>query len=273
MDAPPAGRVALAVEYDGGPFHGWQRQPHSPSVQRCVEEAIERIAGRGEGADPVAVHCAGRTDAGVHALAQVCHFDAPVVRPLRAWTFGLNSHLPDAVAVHWAAVVPDDFHARHSAVARSYRYTIVNRPTRPGLEHGRVAWVREPLDAERMHAAAQSLVGEHDFQSFRAAACQARHAVREVIAVSVRREGRRVILDIKANAFLHNMVRIVAGSLIAVGRGERDVGWTAELLAARDRTLGGATAPPGGLVFLQPDYPARYAIPDFTAAGHAVWRP
>ncbi len=263
--------MALAVEYDGAGFAGWQRQPHAVSVQQCVETAIGRVCGAGS--SPVTVHCAGRTDAGVHALAQVCHFDPPVERPLRAWTFGLNSHLPDTVAVQWAARVPDDFHARHSARARSYRYTILNRPTRAALAHGRVAWVREPLDAGRMHAAAQSLVGEHDFQSFRAAACQAPHARREVLRVAVRREGSRVILEITANAFLHNMVRIVAGTLIAIGRGERQIAWTAELLAARDRTLGGATAPPGGLVFVQPTYPTRYAIPDFEALEREVWRP
>ena len=146
------GRVALALEYDGGGFCGWQRQPHCRSVQEALEEAIERVT-----RVPVTVHCAGRTDTGVHAAAQVVHFDAPVTRPLRAWTFGVNSHLDRRVAVHWAAPVSDDFHARFSALDRSYRYTILNRPTRPGLHHGTLAWVRQPLDAERMHAAAQAL--------------------------------------------------------------------------------------------------------------------
>ena len=237
-------------------------------MQQRVEEALARVA-----AAPVTVHCAGRTDAGVHALAQVCHFDAPAPRSLRAWTFGANSHLPAAVAVHWAARVPAHFHARHSATRRSYRYTILNRPTRPALDANRVAWVREPLDADAMHVAAQALVGEHDFTSFRAAACQARHARREVISVGVRRDGPRVLVDVTANAFLHNMVRIVAGSLIRVGRGEREPGWVADLLAARDRTLGGATAPPGGLAFLQPGYPERFGVPDFTDPERAVWHP
>ena len=237
-------------------------------MQRRVEEALARVADA-----PVTVHCAGRTDAGVHALAQVCHFDAPAPRSMRAWAFGANSHLPPAVAVHWASPVPGDFHARHSALRRSYRYTILNRPTRPALEADRVAWVREPLDADAMHAAAQVLVGEHDFDAFRAAACQARHAVREVLAIGVRREGARVSLDITANAFLHNMVRIVAGSLIAVGRGDRPVGWIGELLELRDRTRGGVTAPPGGLVFLQPGYPERFGVPDFTDPARGVWHP
>lgn len=221
----------------------------------------------------ITVHCAGRTDTGVHALAQICHFDAPVARPLRAWAFGTNSHLADGVAVHWVAPVADDFHARHSAFERCYRYTILNRATRPGLEFGRVAWVREPLDVERMHRAAQALVGEHDFQSFRAAECQARHAIREVTHISVRRSGQHVIVDIAANGFLHNMVRIVTGCLIAIGRGDREPSWLAALLAARDRTQGGATAPPGGLVFQQARYPSRFGIPDFTDVSRPVWRP
>lgn len=237
-------------------------------MQQSVEAALARVADR-----PVTVHCAGRTDAGVHALAQVCHFEAPVERPLRAWTFGVNSHLPPAVAVHWAGAMPADFHARHSARARSYRYTILNRPTRPALEADRVAWVREPLDADAMDEAARHLVGEHDFDSFRAAGCQARHAVREVLAIGVRREGVRVALEITANAFVHNMVRIIAGSLIEVGRGDRPPGWIAELLAARDRTRGGATAPPGGLVFLAPTYPTRFGVPDFTDPARGVWHP
>ena len=237
-------------------------------MQGAVEAALSRVADA-----PVTVHCAGRTDAGVHALAQVCHFDAPVARPIRAWTFGVNSHLPEAIAVHWAARVADDFHARHSALWRAYRYTILNRPARPGLEAGRVGWVREPLDAARMHAAAQALVGEHDFQSFRAAGCQAPHAVREIHAIAVRREGARVTLEVRANAFVHNMVRIVAGSLVAVGRGDRPVGWIAEVLGARDRTEGGATAAPGGLAFVQPGYPERFGVPDFAAPGRGGRHP
>ena len=237
-------------------------------MQAALEAALARVADA-----PVTVHCAGRTDAGVHALAQVCHFDAPAARPLRAWTFGTNSHLPAAVAVHWAASVPGDFHARHSATSRSYRYTVLNRPTRPALEADRVAWVREPLDARAMDEGARHLLGEHDFDAFRAAGCQAPHAVREVLGVRVRRDGARVALEITANAFVHNMVRIIAGSLVAVGRGEHPPAWIAELLASRDRTRGGATAPPGGLVFLQPGYPARFGVPDFTDPARGVWHP
>lgn len=237
-------------------------------MQQAVETALAAVA-----REPIVLHCAGRTDTGVHALAQVCHFDAPVERPLRAWSFGVNSHLPPSIAVHWAAVVPAEFHARHSALGRCYRYTILNRATRSGLYGGRVAWAREPLDAERMNAAAQHLVGEHDFQSFRAAECQARHAVREITHIAVTRSGQRVILDIAANGFLHNMVRIIAGCLIAVGQSDKSPQWIAEVLGARDRRLGGATAPPGGLVFLQAWYPSHFGIPDFTDETRVPWRP
>ncbi len=237
-------------------------------MQQAVETALAAVA-----REPIVLHCAGRTDTGVHALAQVCHFDAPVDRPLRAWSFGVNSHLPASIAVHWAAEVVPDFHARHSALGRCYRYTILNRATRSGLHAGRVAWVRESLDAERMHRAAQYLVGEHDFQSFRAAECQARHAVREITRISVTRSGQCITLDIAANGFLHNMVRIIAGCLIAVGQSAREPEWIAALLRARDRRLGGATAPPDGLVFLQAWYPSHFGIPDFTDETRPAWRP
>ncbi len=255
-------RVALAIEYDGHGFCGWQRQKHCHSVQAEVEAALARIID-----DEVTVHCAGRTDAGVHAAAQVVHFDTRVKRPLRAWTFGVNSHMGRSVAVHWAAEVPDDFHARFQALDRSYRYSILNRPTRPGLASGKLGWERLPLDAAAMHRAAQLLVGEHDFQSFRAAQCQAHHAVREIKAITVRREGARIDIDITANGFLHNMVRIITGCLIRIGRGEAAAGWLASVLAMRDRTLAAKTAAPTGLCFLQPRYPERFAIPDFLSAG------
>lgn len=253
-------RIALAVEYDGRPFCGWQRQKHCHSVQAELEAALARIID-----DEVTVHCAGRTDTGVHAAAQIVHFDTAVARPLRAWTFGVNSHLASAVAVHWAAAMPDDFHARFSAFERSYRYSILNRSTRPGLASGRLGWERQPLDALQMHRQAQVLVGEHDFQSFRAAQCQAAHAVREIRSISVTRRGARIDIDISANGFLHNMVRIITGCLIRIGRGEAGPGWLASVLAARDRTLAAKTVAPGGLCFLQPRYPEHYGVPDFVA--------
>ena len=261
-------RIALAVEYDGGGFCGWQRQPHCHSVQAELEQALSRIA-----QEPVTVYCAGRTDTGVHAAAQVVHFDTALDRPLRAWTFGANSHLDRRVSVHWAAVMRPDFHARFSATQRSYRYTILNRATRPGYQAGTLGWERTPLDAQRMHEAAQALIGEHDFSSFRSAECQANHAIRRMLRVGVRREQDRVIVEVTANGFLHNMVRILTGCLLAIGRGNRPVDWMATLLAGRDRTAAGVTAPPHGLCFLQPAYPQEFGVPDFESSKTNPWRP
>ncbi|WHZ18887.1 MAG: tRNA pseudouridine(38-40) synthase [Rhodanobacteraceae bacterium] len=249
-------RVALGIEYDGTDFLGWQRLAHGPSVQAAVEAALAFVADH-----PVAVTCAGRTDAGVHARCQVVHFDTAAEREPRSWVLGATTRLPRAIAVLWARQVPDDFHARFSARARRYRYVILNRAVRPALDARFVAWERAPLDADAMHAAAQVLAGERDFSSFRAVSCQAAHARRCVTAIGVRREGAQVILEIEANAFLHHMVRNIAGSLLEVGRGERPVGWIAELLAARDRNLAGATAMPQGLTFLGPRYPSEWALP------------
>ena len=237
-------------------------------MQQALEEAIAQIA-----RVSLTVNCAGRTDTGVHAAAQVVHFETSVERPLRAWTFGVNSHLDKRVAVHWAGVVADDFHARFSAIDRSYRYTLLNRPTRPGLHAGTLAWVRQPLDVSRMHEAAQALLGEHDFQTFRSAECQARHAVRTMHAVQVSREADRVLIEVRANGFLHNMVRILAGCLTLIGRGERPLDWMATLLAARDRREAAVTAHRQGLCFLQPSYPERFGIPDFATRQGAPWGP
>ena len=261
-------RIALAVEYDGEGFCGWQRQPHCHSVQAELEAALTKIAQK-----PLTVYCAGRTDTGVHAMAQVVHFDTDVERPLRAWSFGVNSHLGKRVSVHWVKPVPDDFHARFSALDRSYRYTLLNRATRPGYQAGYLGWERMPLDAQRMHEAAQQILGEHDFSSFRSAECQATHARRLLKRLDIRRDQDRVIIEVCANGFLHNMVRILTGCLLAIGRGERSVQWMAELLDARDRTLAGVTAAPHGLCFLQPSYPEHFEIPDFLASRETPWHP
>jgi len=261
-------RYALAVEYNGGGFCGWQRQPHCHSVQEELEQALTQIA-----QTPITVHCAGRTDTGVHAHAQIVHFDTDVSRPLTAWSFGVNSHLDKRVAVRWASPVSEDFHARFSALNRSYRYTLLNRATRPGVRSGMIGWERVQLDTERMHLCAQSLIGEQDFSSFRSSECQADHAIREVQAVSVTREGDEVHIDIRANGFLHNMVRIITGCLVAVGRGEQSEQWIAELLTAKDRTLAGVTVSPHGLYFVQPQYPAEFGIPDFRDTNKAPWHP
>lgn len=249
-------RIALGIEYDGTGFMGWQALPHGPSVQQALEQALSFVADH-----PVSAVCAGRTDAGVHARCQVIHFDTQSQRTMRGWTLGPNSRLPASVAVRWAREVSDDFHARFSARARRYRYTILNRSARPALEARYVCWERSPLDAAAMHAAAQLLLGENDFSAFRTVACQARSPQRCVQAISVAREGDRVVLDIQANAFLHHMVRNIAGSLRVVGRGEQPPQWIAQLLAGRDRSVAGPTSAAQGLVFLGPLYPAQFGLP------------
>ncbi|WP_206212356.1 tRNA pseudouridine(38-40) synthase TruA [Wenzhouxiangella sp. XN79A] len=253
-------RIAFGLEYDGSRFRGFQRQRQRPTVQEVLEDALSIVAD-----ETVTVHCAGRTDTGVHAACQVIHIETSARRSERAWVLGVNSNLPGAVAVRWARFVDERFHARFSARGRYYRYRILNRWIRPGLEAGRVAWERRPLDAERMHEAAQRLVGEHDFSSFRALGCQARHARRHLHSIEVRRHGDEVVLDVAANAFLYHMVRNIAGTLIAVGCGEREPAWVGDVLAARDRTRAGVTAPPEGLCFMGVDYPEHPELPSRSA--------
>ena len=249
-------RIALGLEYDGSRFHGFERQPARRTIQGDVEEALTRIA-----ASPVRVICAGRTDAGVHALGQVVHFDTTASRPVHAWVRGANTYLPPDVAVLWARNVDDDFHARFLALRRRYRYVIVNRSTRPALLAGRAAWEYRRLDTRLMHLGAQHLAGEHDFSSFRAAGCQARHPVRRVHRIGVLRVGERIVIDVHANAFLQHMVRNIAGTLVAVGSGEREPAWIVSVLAARDRRAAGVTAPPGGLYLVGVDYPEAAGLP------------
>lgn len=261
----PLRRWALGIEYDGGDFSGWQRlsrpgepdrRPDEPTLQAAVEAAVSFVAGV-----PVQVTCAGRTDAGVHASCQVVHFDGPAGRDPRGWVLGTTTRLPRAIAVRWCLPVDDDFHARFSARARRYRYSILNRPVRPALHRQYLAWERRPLDAGAMHAAAQALVGEHDFSAFRTVHCQAPHARRELQHIQVTREGDVVSVEVQANAFLHHMVRNIVGSLLEVGAGERPPAWVGEVLADRDRNLAGPTAPSSGLVFLGPRYPSQWALP------------
>ena len=240
-------RIALGIEYDGTDFFGWQRLKEGPSVQGRLEQALSRVADH-----PVEVSCAGRTDAGVHGRCQVVHFDTPAQRDMRGWVLGSCSNLPDSMAVLWAQPVADDFHARYAARSRRYRYRILNRPVRAALEARYVTWERLPLDAERMHQAAQALLGLHDFSAFRALSCQAKHPHRTVLSVDVRRDGEYVTLEIEANGFLHHMVRNIVGSLLLVGRGERPVEWMAELLAGCDRQVAGPTGPASGLTFIGP---------------------
>jgi tRNA pseudouridine38-40 synthase len=249
-------RIALGIEYDGTDFSGWQRLKTGASVQASVEQALSKVA-----AHPVEISCAGRTDAGVHGRCQVAHFDTYAQRDMRGWMLGVSSNLPDSVAVLWAQPVADEFHARYAARSRRYRYHILNRPVRAALDARYVTWERLPLDAPRMHQAAQALCGEHDFSAFRALSCQAAHPRRTVLNVSVQRDGEQLFVDIEANAFLHHMVRNIVGSLLLVGRGEKPTGWIGELLAGCDRQVAGPTAPASGLTFLGPRYPAHWGLP------------
>ena len=249
-------RIALGIEYDGTDFCGWQRLKADASVQATVEQALSKVA-----AHPIEISCAGRTDAGVHGRCQVVHFDTEAQREMHGWVLGCCSQLPSSVAVLWAQPVAAEFHARYAARSRRYRYQILNRPVRAALDARYVTWHRQPLDAERMHEAAQGLLGEHDFSAFRALSCQAAHPRRSVLAVSVRRVGEQILIEIEANAFLHHMVRNIVGSLLPIGRGEQPVAWLGELLAGCDRQLAGPTAPASGLTFVGPRYPAHWGLP------------
>jgi tRNA pseudouridine38-40 synthase len=251
-------RIALGIEYDGTAYNGWQRQKTGLGVQQRVEEALKLVADH-----TVEVTCAGRTDTGVHASGQVIHFDTSSTRDDRGWLLGANSNLPDDISVLWARHVDDDFHARFSATGRNYRYLILNRLERSALHRHRAWWVYQPLDAERMHEAAQQLLGEHDFSAFRAAGCRANTPQRNITRISVARTGDWITLEVSANAFLQHMVRNITGTLASVGEGEQSTGWIAEVLESRDRKRGGIAAPPHGLTFMSVDYPCDY----FEAAG------
>lgn len=252
-------RIAACVEYLGTAYCGWQRLSHAPSVQTVVEQALSSIAN-----EPIETTCAGRTDSGVHATTQIIHFDTQAERNQKAWLFGANTKLPDDVAIRWAKDMDqphlENFHARFSALYRRYRYVILNRVPRPGLLNHRVAWVYPSLDAEKMHHAAQALLGEQDFSSFRAAGCQAKHAMRNVQQVSVTRDGDFLYIDIQANAFLYHMVRNIVGSLIVIGKGEQPQDWIGHLLTMKDRNQAAPTAPASGLYFVHVEYPAVFEM-------------
>ncbi|MGL6172918.1 MAG: tRNA pseudouridine(38-40) synthase TruA [Vibrio sp.] len=249
-------RIALGIEYDGTHYYGWQRQRDVKSVQQALETALSKIANH-----PVEVQCAGRTDAGVHGTGQVVHFDTTAERQMAGWTMGCNANLPPNIAVRWANVVSDEFHARFSATARRYRYVIYNHAYRPGILSSGVSHYHGELDVEKMQQAGQYLLGENDFTSFRAVHCQSRSPWRNVMHLNVTRHGNYVVIDIKANAFVHHMVRNITGSLIAVGRGEQPPEWIAWLLAQKNRTLAAATAKAEGLYLVSVDYPSHFGLP------------
>lgn len=235
-------RIVLGIEYDGSAYNGWQRQKTGTGVQQMLERALGQIANHA-----VDVVCAGRTDTGVHATGQVVHFDSASDRSMRGWLLGANSNLPDDISVCWAHTASDDFHARYSATARTYRYLILNRLVRSAMFRRRAWWIYEKLDEKRMQDAGARLLGEHDFSAFRAAGCQASTARRDLQCLQVSRRGDWIGITVTANAFLQHMVRNIVGMLVAVGRGDRSPGWARELLDGRDRTAGGVAAPAHGL--------------------------
>jgi len=251
-----AERIALGLEYDGRGFCGWQTQPGGCGIQDHLERALAEIHG-----GPVHTVTAGRTDAGVHALGQVVHFDAAHGRPETAWVKGVNAHLPPGIAVLWARSVPAAFDARRGALERAYRYVLFNRPVRPALLDGRVGWVHGDLDDDAMQAAAARLLGVHDFSAFRAAECQARTPIRDLRLASLRRQGDFLHMEFRANAFLHHQVRNMVGALVWVGLGRRPVEWVSELLESRDRARGAATFAPDGLYLAGVRYDAHFDLP------------
>jgi tRNA pseudouridine38-40 synthase len=254
-------RLALGVSYRGRGYHGWQSQPDGGTVQDKLEAALASFAAR-----PVSTVCAGRTDAGVHALNQVVHLDADIEREPFSWVRGTNRYLPDDIAIQWCRPVSADFHARNGAQGRRYAYLLLESPVRPALEAGSAGWSFRALQAEPMQAAAQVLIGEHDFSAFRAAECQAASPVKLMRSIAIHRRGAYWRFEFDASAFLHHMVRNIMGCLIAVGSGTRPPAWMAEVLASRDRDRAAPTFSPDGLYFVGPYYDARHAIPQHTPA-------
>jgi tRNA pseudouridine38-40 synthase len=250
-------RIALGVEYDGSGFNGWQMQAHGTrTVQAELQRALSQIADHA-----VQVTCAGRTDTGVHATGQVVHFDIEKERDLSAWIMGANTLLPSDVSVHWAQPVDTEFSARFSAVMRSYRYVILNRRARSALQNRRVSWIYDDLNLDAMQQSVHALLGENDFSAFRSAACQATHARRKIESIKLCREHDYIYIDIRANAFLHHMVRNIVGSMLMIGRGEQPETWLADLLAGKDRTQAGPTAAADGLYLVNVEYPEHYGLP------------
>jgi len=248
-------RIALGVEYDGSQYHGWQAQTGLHTIQQATETALARIADT-----EISVVCAGRTDTGVHATNQIIHFDCDKERTIRSWIHGANSYLPKDICVRWGKEMPEDFHARYSALSRRYRYIIYNSSIRPALQRSSVTWQYRQLDHRIMQDGAKHLLGENDFTSFRSVECQSNTPMRNVHNLQVSRQGDLLMIDITANAFLHHMVRNIAGVLIAVGSGKKPANWVKEVLEAKDRRLGAETAPPYGLYLVNVAYPKEFGV-------------
>jgi len=254
-------RIALGLEYDGSQFFGWQSQAGGHTVQDALQAALSGIANA-----HVPVIAAGRTDTGVHALEQVAHFDVSVERPLSAWVRGVNALLPKSVAVLWAHAVHEEFHARFSAQARSYRYLLINRPVRCAVQHGKAGWFHAPLDIEKMREAAHYLLGEHDFSAFRAAECQAKSPIKNLAQLDITRQGDTIVFDLTAGAFLHHMVRNIVGCLVYVGKGKHPPQWMKEVLESRNRNQAAPTFAPDGLYLRRISYDEKWGLPQNIAA-------
>jgi tRNA pseudouridine38-40 synthase len=254
-------RIALGLSYNGGAYEGWQSQLSGKTVQDQLEKALGKFADQ-----PIRTLCAGRTDAGVHALMQVVHFDTTLARELPSWVRGTNAFLPRDIAVQWARAVPDEFHCRGSATSRRYAYVLLESPVRPSVEAGRVGWVYRPLDGAAMREAITHLVGEHDFSSFRAAQCQAKTPVKTITRIDVSQRAGYWRFEFEANAFLHHMIRNIMGCLLTIGQGSQPPGWMAEVRDARRRDVAAPTFSPDGLYFLGPRYEASYGLPESTPA-------
>jgi tRNA pseudouridine38-40 synthase len=252
-------RIAIGIEYDGTHYYGWQNQHELPTIQNCLEQALSKIANQ-----PITTTCAGRTDAGVHALGQIVHFDTTALRNEKAWVLGTSRYLPAAMRVRWAKPVADDFHARYSAITRRYHYWIYNHPQRPVWQRHGVTWCYSPLNEKHMAQAATYLLGEHDFSSFRGGDCQSKTPWRNLLHLSIVRRGNYLLLDVKANSFLHHMVRNIVGVLLAVGSGKKPPDWVQQVLQAKQRTAASITAPPHGLYLMEVEYPTAYQFPQLT---------
>jgi len=249
-------RIALGVEYDGSAYFGWQSQPAVPNLQDTLQAALSGIAG-----EPISILAAGRTDAGVHALGQVVHFDTNIERPLTAWVRGANALLPESIAVLWAHPVPEGFHARFSAQARSYQYVLINRPSRSAVHHGKVGWFHARLDVEHMREAARYLLGEHDFSSFRSSECQAKTPIKNLAQLDIWKQGDTIIFDVTADAFLHHMVRNIVGCMVYVGKGKHPPQWMKTVLERRNRNQAAPTFAPDGLYLRRITYDAKWGLP------------
>jgi len=249
-------RIALGVEYDGSTYFGWQSQPTVPNLQDTMQAALDGIAG-----EPISILAAGRTDAGVHALEQIVHFDTNIERPLTAWVRGCNALLPESIAVLWAHPVPEGFHARFSAQARSYQYVLINRPSRSAVHRGKVGWFHAPLDVEQMREAAQYLLGEHDFSAFRSSECQARTPIKNLAQFDIWKKGDTIIFDLTADAFLHHMVRNIVGCMVYVGKGKHPPQWMKAVLESLNRNQAAPTFAPDGLYLRRITYDAKWGLP------------